>query len=505
MTAATKGFFHRARICVLAIAIMTGASAQATAAPKLHNGKLIPPIPPTQVLECNLPLVPSSESFTEFATCISGQLAAVSKSASSELQERLDSIIPPQVDQCLATAGTSFSQSLQAAKGNPAGFAQKHMTDRLNVMQNGASVALNLNLNTPMSASARRQHFEDVLLTQIDNDPLAACVFNVSSTARNQLISGAGAIAQSLQNQMNGWYQTHFEGQIRNAVRAEISNAINQLKAQSSRVSNQLPARAARANQGRAAMPAQRPTRPAQRAPRTRNIVADAVPEEISLMAKGLVYERLLDSRRLNRLTSDINRLAERGASGVSARDRARLQTQLSNSGVLADELAVELGIRVLRQYGHYAIEKAGEPLMELAFEYIRGYKTTGGEALDVPCSTPSVPGGAVCGLAWWAVNIALDFAWWQLELATADAMHASFDLMVDQHHANLRANGTPYQQLAANPDFGPLASLLPSEEELINVALPDIRAATTAFRDYQESVSGLVGSTQSQNLRPGR
>lgn len=479
-------------LCTLA----TGAfatSAYAAGMPPIHNGSMNPPKVPTKVLNCNIPglsINGISPPLGSFKNCIEGRVQSYADASVAELQAQLNELIPAAADQCLTQAGTGLQQALNTAKTNPTAFAQKHVSDTLSFLQSGAGSALNLNLKQPLNDAARMQHFEQVLLAQLDRDPLAKCVFNLSSGVRGQLISQANTVASNLRSQMQGWYQQYFQAQVQGAVQTAVANAMNQLKGSNLAVSGQLPTAAVRAQAGQRAKAMARP------APRTRNIVADAVPEEVTLIAKGLVYERLLNTRRLSDLSRGIDAFVAQSARGnVPATTVSNLQNGLQSAGTLADNLALDLGVRVLRTYGHKTIETVGEPLVELAFEYIRGYKTTGGEVLDVPCSTPSVPGGAVCGVAWWAVNIALDFAWWQLELATEDAIHAAFDKLVDEHHANLQSNGTPYQQLAANPVFGPVASLLPSEAELIDVALPEIRAAVSAFRGYQSSVARLAGA----------
>lgn len=491
------------RFLTTCLIFFTSLEAHSATKPQIHNGKLNPFTLPTKVLECSLPNpISGPNGITSFRNCVNGKLTDYGQDRFSEgkaelqsqmenLQGVIDDITPPAVAQCLANANNAVGNAVQAAKTNPKSFAKKHINDILQAAQSSAAGVMSVSLTQPESSTARLQRFHQAFLSAINQDPVASCVFNLSTNTQNHLVAEGVARSNQLIEQMNQIYKQHFEPQISIAIQQALTGAM--------KTNQKLYSKALKGTNAAGKNAANLVAASATQA-------SMSAPEEIQLIARGLLSERLLNPGFLNGLSATINKYAsEQKAGAVSAQTSQRLAAKLRAAENLSEGIAIELGVRILRHYGHDLIDSAGAPLVELAIEYVRGWKTTGGEAVDVPCATPSTPGGAACAVVWWAVNISADFGAMGLEDTSIKLMHTKYDALLNAYQIAMQNNTNTNALSQQHPMFNSFAQHLPSRDQLVGLLLPEVKTMFDAMTGYHKAVGLLVSAKASPTSRKGR
>jgi len=473
------------RIFISIVICLNAMSSLGATLPQVHNGSIAPPALPTRVLECNIPIFPlPTTNITNFANClesnvtgyaneVAGEASASLNATITSLQNEINTLLPLEITTCLANLNTSVVSSVNAATSNPANFAANRMQAVSNIVMGNAQNIFNVSLEAPESQQQLVQRYRQALLEAFNDDPVGSCLATLSPQTLNQLTNVALGQAQQMRAQLEDIFQVHFRPRIDQLVNNKLGPAFKELSGRGRIVSSQAGRLTGKVVKGVA------PVIP--------------VPEEIELIAQGLLLERTLDPARLNVLAALLKQYAV--ARSPSTQDRQKLLSRLANAQTVTDGVAIDLGIRVLRYYGHDVIDDAGEPLVGLSIEYLRGFKTVIFEVVDVPCATGVYVSSGVCSLVQGMAGIAVDFASWGLKKATLEAMHESFDLMVDSHRQYIVANAPSVAQAQQSSWLRPIAQHLPTEDELIGLMMPRLRAHATSMAAYHAAVASLVNA----------
>lgn len=467
------------------VALLFSAHVAAATLPNIHNGQLVPPALPTQVLECNLPISPiPTSNITSFSNCIQNNVTDYADEVRDEatdalndtiedLEARINGILPPDVMSCLAQLNTSVGTSINQAQNNPTGFATARIQSVRNSVAANAQNLFNVSLSNPETPQQRVVRFRQALLNGLGNDPVASCMVDLPPAVLQQMTNVAQQQAEQLHEQMESLYRQHFERKVYQLVNSELIPALQSLK---------------QGLQGKAIQGARIAGRSTRQA-----ATLIPVPEDIELLAIGLLAERALNPRRLSKLASSIDQYAN--TQSPSSSQQAALQRELTSIQSFADEIAIELGIRVVRMYSHDVIDAVGEPGVEFALEYVRGFKTVVYEVIDVPCSTGVYASEAVCSVVQGVAGIVVDFAMWGLKKAIVEGMHEGFDQMLDAHQTALLSVGSPVKRAKNSSLLAPVAQHLPTEDELVQLLIPQVRDLAQGMRTYHRAVSKLAAS----------
>lgn len=466
--------------------LFLGVNLTAATLPEIHNGS--PPLSlPTKVLDCNLPITPMPNSLSAFSSCIENTVQDYGEERVGELQDEINLILPLEIKTCLAGLNTSVVTSFNQARSNPTNFVSNRVNTIRESIAENADQLFNVSLSNPETSQQRVVRFRQALLDGMRDDPVANCMVDISPAVLAQLTNLAEEQAAILQQRMEALYREHFEAKVYQLVNSELIPALQGLKlGLAQRVEQQTAQGARRAGQ----------------------LVMNAastvpIPQDIELMALGLLVERALDPARLTTLAQSIELYAR--TASPTAQQKVNLQRKLNSVQSLTDDMAVTLGIRVVRRYTHDVIDEYGDPTVEFAFEYVRGYKTVLYEVVDVPCSTGVYVSEGVCSVVQGVVGIIVDFALSGLHQATMTAMHAGADRMIDAHYAALQG-GTPVQRARESRLLQPVARHLPTADELLLLLIPKVRAMASGMQAYHKAVATLAevhGSSAPSFRRP--
>lgn len=420
--------------------------------------------------------------------------------------------------QCLGQAGLDMAQVAGSAAADPVQFGRARLDELMaaSVSQAGSLIGPALAplaagappSDSPQSIAAHADKAYAAMVQMAEQDPVARCALPMITALQPQIRQAAiGTYQQAMSTAQTLIAQT-VQPVLDQALAAALGGVFQSMR------TGPAPTRVDTVPGRKPDLRQQDPGKGGVKpAPRTRSIrdtarsaAASAVPDDVQRIALAVFTERMLDPRRMNALTQEVNGLSAALANGSGASvDLTNLDKLINELSVPPAQLAVELGIETARYYGHWVLDKLGGPIVDAGLGSVSAADAFAKEVSAVICAIGHIPAEGGCSTVRGVASMLyLQIGVPMIRQGLMAGGHVQYEAAVECAAQAIRAGQNPAQIPAANcTALGGVARLFPTGEELAAFALPQVEAPRMALLTYQQAVRNLA--TVSRNVATGR
>ncbi|HHJ17214.1 MAG TPA: hypothetical protein ENJ80_11005 [Gammaproteobacteria bacterium] len=391
--------------------------------------------------------------------------------------------LPGQLVTCLQDANANAQQVASNIASDPAGFTRTYMNNLWRKTMRASNTILgdinrlSTNANgSPKSVNQMLDDAERIMGRVAAQDPVGICLWAMVAPFRAQAKQIVGQIYPTL--------KAEYDASVKEVIQPAFERAMGDVLRQIFRKAPELAAGTARST--------------------ARFAGSALVPNHMKEIGFGVSVQFLIDPAKMARLKEDTDRLAAAltGPSSQIPASLAATERSLTAAMQFTDKMAVQVALATMRRYGHAIIDSTGRDMLDSFMAAAYSLKDGVAEVVTGIVALGYEPPSAFSEVIAFMIEEIFNLSAKPLKDQIIDVAHAGLDELIDAARQAARDNRPPsdYMNRAAGP-FAFLLKDFPTERDLVQYALPQVRQIKDSLFAYHSAVLDLARSSARTRL----